>query len=192
MSKIFTIKRGTKRINRIGGSFMRVGIFFGSSTGNTKHVAEVMAFLFSSQHEVVVKDIAETKASDMKGFDLLIWGTSTWGSGELQDDWDFFINNEFDMVDFSGVKIALFGLGDQYGFGDTFVDGMAIIYEKLLHKGVHVLPSYCSAQEYTMTASRGVINGQFVGLALDEDNQQDLTEKRVCEWIKHICNSVEN
>ena len=61
----------------------------------------------------------------------LILGTSTWGFGDLQEDWDAFLGS-LTKMNLTGKTIALFGLGDSSTYSDTFVDGMGIIYRALL------------------------------------------------------------
>ncbi len=159
---------------------MRVGIYYGSTTGNTECVASMIAAEFKD-HEVNVQSIAEAEADSLDGYDLLILGSSTWGSGELQDDWDSFLG-KLDSVDLNGKKVALFGLGDQMGWADTFVDAMGIINEKVTGRGAEVVGK-CPIDGYNFVASRAVVDGCFVGLALDESNQSDLTGSRVKEWV---------
>jgi flavodoxin I len=44
---------------------------------------------------------------------------------------------------------------------------------------------------YNFEASRAVFEeGWFVGLALDEDNQSDLTMDRIREWLEQIAQDV--
>ena len=39
---------------------------------------------------------------------------------------------------------------------------------------------------YNFSESRGVRDGKFIGLALDEDNQGDLTESRIKTWSGQV------
>ncbi|WMI70409.1 flavodoxin [Aminobacterium sp. MB27-C1] len=164
---------------------MQIGIFYGTSTGHTEEVAEQIASLLKRKDDVVLKNVAEARKEDMEEYDFLILGTPTWGYGDLQDDWLSFID-EIDTFDFKNTPVALFGLGDQCGFSDTFVDGMGTIYERLSKKGVAILSSGCSVESYGFNVSKAAIQGEFVGLAIDEDNQPDLTEKRIQEWVEHL------
>ena len=43
-----------------------------------------------------------------------------------------------------------------------------------------------STDGYTFEASDAVVDGKFVGLALDNDNQEDQTESRIDAWVEQI------
>ena len=114
----------------------------------------------------------------------LLWVFQTWGEGELQDDWEDCFGEIQDM-DFSNKKVALFGLGDQDGYPDEFVDALGIMYEELSSKGVNLV-GFTSAEGYEFDESKANIDGQFCGLVIDEDNQGDLTDERISQWCSSI------
>ena len=62
------------------------GIFFGSTTGTTESVAARIAERLGVA-QADVHNVAAASVEDVKKYDLLLLGSSTWGSGELQDDW---------------------------------------------------------------------------------------------------------
>jgi flavodoxin I len=160
-----------------------IGLFFGSTTGNTEDAArQIQAAL--GEDLVSVQDVGQAKADTMKAYDVLIFGTSTWGCGEPQDDWARF-EPELEKIDWSQKRVALFGLGDQYGYGDTFVDAMGMLYEALVAQGAEVIGQW-DGPGYEFTASRAFRDGQFVGLALDADNQPDMTAERVEQWVQGL------
>lgn len=161
----------------------KIGLFWGSDTGNTEKVAEMIANKIGND-AVDVYDIAEIANNDIEKYKLLIFGTSTWYDGELQSDWDSFFDN-LDEIDFSGKTVALFGLGDQFGYGEYFVDGIGILYDKIIEKGATVVGDW-PTEGYDYDESKAERDGKFVGLALDEDNQDDLTEERVQQWLGQI------
>ena len=41
-------------------------------------------------------------------------------------------------------------------------------------------------QGYEHTASKAIRDGYFLGLALDEDNQAELTDERVSAWVEQV------
>lgn len=157
----------------------KIGIFYGSSTGNTEIIAEKLAKLFGSDVELNNIDIVEKK--DIEKYDYLIFGTSTWGVGDMQDDWEDFIE-VLSEVDFNKKKVALFGVGDQVNYAESFVDGMGVIYD-VIYENVDVVGSW-PLDGYTFKESAAVKNGKFVGLALDKENQQDLTDERLKQWVE--------
>ena len=112
---------------------MKTGIFFGTCTGNTEELAEVIQEQLGLESDAV-HDVADITVDDLLNYDFLIIGIPTWHIGELQDDW-YGIYQELDNIDMTGKMIAVFGLGDQYGYGDTFLDGMGILYKKMVERG---------------------------------------------------------
>jgi len=157
-----------------------IGIFYGSATGNTKDAAVQMKSALGDG-AVDMQNIAGATAETMKAFDILIFGTSTWGFGDMQDDWASF-QSELGKVDWTGKRVALFGLGDQYGYADTFVDAMGLLYEALVAQGARVVGAW-AGQDYEFESSCAHRDGSFVGLALDADNQPNLTAARIQQWV---------
>ena len=158
-----------------------LAIIYGSSSGNTKEVAEKISGLIPGS---VLHNVDNFKISDLENYDNLILGTSTWGLGDLQDDWEGFLP-ELKKANLEGKTIALFGLGDSSSYSDTFVDGMWILYETIKAKGCTVIGSV-STNGYTYDASRADNGAQFCGLALDEDNESQLTDTRIADWVREI------
>lgn len=157
----------------------KTAIVYGSSTGNTQSVAEMINSHLNHQADLINVDSA--MASDLNGYEFLFMGTSTWGLGELQDDWEGFIS-QLQSVDLAGKKVALFGLGDADAYSDTFVDGMGTIYRAIANKGCEMV-GMVSVDEYSYDASTAEVDAQFVGLAIEEDNESDKTSERVEGWI---------
>lgn len=161
---------------------MRIGIYFGSSTGTTEDIAGRIA----AQLGVDSNDIHNVSSADPNSaaqYDLLILGTSTWGVGDLQDDWADFKDGLKPYV--SGKKVALFGVGDSDSFGDTFCDGVGELYETYEGAGCTFVGEV-SADGYTYGETRAERDGHLVGLLLDEANQSDLTDSRIAEWVKTL------
>ena len=166
----------------------KIGIFYGSTGGNTESVAQKIQQAFGSVN-ADLHDVAAASADDLQNYDYLILGTSTWGSGDLQDDWDVFIS-ELDKADLSGKIIALFGLGDQDAYADTFTDGMGTIYEKVTQKGAEVR-GFWPVDGYTFDESTAVKDNSFVGLVIDEDNQSEMTDERINAWVEKLKNEMD-
>ncbi len=165
-----------------------VGLFFGSETGNTANAASMIAAELGASN-VEVYNIADCDASFLTSYDNIILGCSTWGFGELQSDWENFLPG-FDSVDLTGKTIALFGLGDQVNYADVFLDAMGTICKKVQERGGTVVGSW-STEGYDFSGSTAVMNGSFVGLALDVDNQDDLTPDRVSQWVSMISSQLQ-
>jgi flavodoxin I len=161
---------------------MASAIFYASSTGNTEIIAKQIAKTLGINN---IYDISNINIEKMNDYDKLIFGASTWGDGDLQDDWDD-AWNEFCKLDFSGKTVALFGLGDQESYSDNYVDAMGTIYEQVAQNGAKVV-GFTSSDGYEHEESKAQqANGDFVGLALDEDNQSDLTHDRIALWCNQI------
>ena len=158
----------------------KIGLFFGTQTGNTESASEEIQKIFGSGL-VELHDVAQADASDFEEYDSLIIGCPTWNIGELQSDWEGLFP-ELDNVDFSGKKVAYFGCGDQVGYADNFLDAIGILEEKITERGGKTV-GYWSTEGYDFDESKAVRNGKFVGLALDDTNQSDLTEQRLKKWV---------
>lgn len=163
----------------------KAGIFYGSSTGNCQIIAELI-HKFLGKKFAEVYDIADADISDLLAYNNIILGISTWGDGDLQDDWKEFIS-KFDTVNLNEKKIALYGLGDQGTYHENFVDGMGILYELLSQKNCSFVGSW-PLNGYHFKHSKAIVDGRFVGLALDEDMQYEYTVPRLKKWIAQLKN----
>lgn len=157
---------------------MKTGIFYGSTTGTTEMVAKKVGALLGAD----VMPAAEI--DKVENYDFVIFATSTWGMGDLQDDW-FGALEILTGKNLSGKKVALIGIGDQASFGDTFVDGMGTIYEEIKDKGI-TLVGKTSVDGYDFSSSKAVVDGEFAGLVIDENNQSELTEERIAAWVEKV------
>jgi flavodoxin I len=161
----------------------KIGLFFGTQTGKTESIAEMIRDEFGSSN-IDLHDMAATDASDFDGYTKLIIASPTWDIGELQSDWDGFFS-EFDKMDFKGKTVAYFGTGDQLGYSDNFMDAVGILEAKITARGGKTI-GYWSTDGYDFTESKAVKDGKFVGLAIDEDNQAELTDERIKMWVAQI------
>lgn len=123
--------------------------------------------------------------ADVAGsYEALILGTSTWGDGELQDDWYDGIK-VLKGMDLSGKTVALFGCGDSESYSDTFCDGMGILFNDLKNSGCRFIGAVPDA-DYTYSSSIAVTDNNFVGLAIDDINESDKTDERVTAWTEKL------
>ncbi|ARV59829.1 flavodoxin [Nostocales cyanobacterium HT-58-2] len=163
----------------------KIGLFFGTQTGNTQTEAEMIQKEFGGESVVTLNDISKAGASDFDDYSHIIIGCPTWNVGELQSDWEYFYDEELDNIDFTGKKVAYFGPGDQVGYPDTFEDALGILEEKISEQGGETV-GYWPTDGYEFTESQALRDGKFVGLALDEENQSDLTEERIKAWVAQL------
>ena len=145
------------------------GIFFGSTTGTTESVAARIAERLGVA-QADVHNVAAASVEDVKKYDLLLLGSSTWGSGELQDDWPGFLD-KLGKEDLSGRRVALFGCGDAGIYSDTFCDAMAEIRDGLASTGC---------------GSRLCQDGEAIGWAVDDSASDAENQMRMELWIAAI------
>ena len=159
---------------------MSVLVVYGSDSGATKAIASRIA----EEINGTAVDIIDATTSDLESCDLLILGSPTYGDGDLQEDWEQNIDT-LKSADLSGKRVALFGLGDQETYPDSFVDALGLLYDEVTMLGAEVV-GFTDIVDFTFTESRGQRDGQFVGLALDEDTQPEHTDARIASWIKQF------
>ena len=72
--------------------------------------------------------------SELDNYEFLILGLSTWFDGDLQSDWEGLFDT-FKRIKFSGKKVAIYGVGDQIGYSEFFVDGIGILGKIVVENG---------------------------------------------------------
>lgn len=164
---------------------MKKVIVYGTFGGATEEVAQDVADALDGAELFEANEVSE---SDLEGLDLLVLGASTWNSGDVPTDMEEFIE-KFAEWNVNIPVAAIFGLGDQDGYGDTFANGMAVIAEALRKKDIKLVGKWPVAG-YNFEASRSQEGEYFVGLALDQDNQYDETADRIETWGKQVLDAV--
>lgn len=144
---------------------MNIGLFYGSSTCYTEMAAEKIRDIIGPElipdRFPVFLNFAEIPGRDAK--------------------------DQLDTLNLEGKIVALYGMGDQLGYGEWFLDALGMLHDKLATKGVKFV-GYWPTEGYEFTSPKPVIaDGQlFVGLALDETNQYDLSDERIQSWCEQI------
>lgn len=170
----------------------RIGLFFASSTGNTRRIAKAIKKRFHDDTMAEALNVNKATPELFASYSRLILGTSTLGAGALPGlstdcmggGWEEFLPR-IGHLDFSGTTIALFGLGNQDKYPDEFVDAMGILHEFFKARGASFAGAW-PADDYDFISSKALADGEFVGLALDQENQKMLTDARVDAWLKLI------
>jgi len=161
-----------------------VGLFYGTQTGRTETVAGTIADVA----DLEATDISEVSASDLAGYDGLIVGAPTWHTGADEQrsgtTWDDYLD-DIKGLDLCGKPVAVFGVGDSMGYGDNFCDAIEELHSTFAAAGAKML-GYVADGDYSHTESKSVSGGKFLGLPLDEDNEDDKTESRVDAWVKQL------
>lgn len=158
----------------------KIAIVYGSSAGATELIAEKIQAFFEYAALFNAKYVS---TEVLKQYDFLIFGASTTGVGELQYDWKILLKS-VKIMDFTDKKVAIFGLGNSTLFSTSFAESIFEIYEALVGK-VEIVGSV-PIDGYIYEKSRAIVNGRFVGLALDEDNEYDETDTRLAAWIQDL------
>ena len=165
---------------------MKIGLFYGSTTCYTEMAAEKIRGIIG-EDLVDIHNVKEAPLSLMADYDLLLLGISTWDFGEIQEDW----NDLWDDIATTPVKgkvVALFGLGDQEGYGEWFLDAMGLLHDELKTAGAQFVGFWPNDDSYEFEASKALTEdqSQFVGLALDEDSQYELSDERIASWVEQV------
>ena len=160
----------------------KTGIFYGSATGTTADVAQRIAARLGIA-DADIHDVAGTAPDTLGAYENLILGSSTWGSGELEDDWYDFADGA-SSLDLSGKKIALFGCGDET-MSDTFCDAVGELFARFKKSGAVFIGEF-PADAYTFTESKATDGNTMRGLLIDEVNHPEMTDDRILKWTEHL------
>ena len=169
---------------------MRIKLIYGSDTGNTELVtADLVKLLNKDDVEVVTVDKVTEK--DWESHINYLLGIPTWYDGELQSDWEDYFE-EFKKINFTDKKVAIFGLGDQIGYDEWFCDGIGILGKVVIENGGKLLGYTQKDSSYDFDESLVLADDSTLyGLALDEDNQPELTNERLKKWVIQIKNEFQ-
>ena len=155
-------------------------VIYGSSTGTCEAIAEKIASKLGCK-ALNVQELNDAIVAENQN---LILGTSTWGAGEMQDDWYDGLKT-LQNADLKGKTIAFFGCGDAWSYSDTFVGGMGELYNGIKDSGARFIGSV-DTTDYKFDDSEAVIDGKFIGLPLDDINEDDKTDSRIDAWLNVI------
>ena len=166
----------------------KIGIFYGSETGTTEKIARRVASLLGVADKDI-HNVEDTRPSAVGDYDILVFGTSTWGSGSMEEDWyDFLAGVE--ALDLEDKEVALFGCGDET-MEDTFCSGVGEIHDRLKETGAKIIAPYDTIG-YTFEHSKAKPGDalEAVGLLLDEVNHPELTETRLRGWTALVADAA--
>ncbi len=137
---------------------MNMGLFYGSSTCYTEMAAEKIRDIIGPEL-VTLHNLKDNSPKLMEQYDVLILGIPTWDlvkSRKLGSHLD-----QLDDLNLEGKIIALYGLGDQLGYGEWFLDALGMLHDKLSTKGVKFV-GYWPTEGYEFTSPKPVIaDGQL-------------------------------
>jgi flavodoxin II len=167
-----------------------IGLFYGSSTCYTEMVAEKIVEELG-ETLVDIHNVANEPIATMEDYNYLILGIPTWDYGELQEDWEN-IWDDIDTLNLTGKTVALFGLGDQDGYPEWFLDAMGYLWAKVCNQGAKTV-GFWPVTGFEFKESKALTPDQqhFVGLAIDDENQFDLTDERIKQWCQQVLREFE-
>lgn len=161
----------------------KTAIIYSFNSNKTAKAAEKIVEAFG---EVTIEKVNAEEIDGKKflSYENLILGVPTWFDGELPNYWDEFVP-ELEDLDLKGRTIALYGLGDQVGYSENFGDALGIMFEILQKNGAKIV-GFTSTEGYSYESSGAVINGEFAGLLLDQENQARLSGSRIKKWVEDL------
>lgn len=153
---------------------------------NTKKTGKIATLIQEGFENPAIEMInAEEITEDIfLSFEHIIMGVATWFDGELPNFWDEFVP-ALEELDLSGKKIALFGLGDQKGYPENFLDGVGIMAKILEEQGA-TLVGFTSSEGYEFESSKALRDDLLMGLAIDFENQGSMNKERVDAWVEQL------
>lgn len=160
----------------------KIGIFYGTSGNTTLGIVDELEFQLRKNDYQTYN--VKAGITEMENYENLILVTPTYGVGELQPHWQKHYE-EFSKIDFSGKIVGLIGLGNQFAFGESFVGSLRVLYEIIVKNGGKVV-GFVSDKEYSHEETTSVIDGNFVGLPIDETNQGSKTPERIMSWLELV------
>lgn len=171
---------------------LNIGLIFGTDTGNTEEVGDKIAAAFVSYGcPMEMINVTEASPEIIESFDFIIMGIPTWDFGGIQEDWEDF-EDQILATQLSGKTVALYGLGDQRGYGDYFVDAMGWLNERVLKAGATVIGEWpTTGYDFEESLAANENKSSFCGLAIDEDQQIELTDDRVNTWVAQLVEQFE-
>lgn len=160
-------------------------VYYSTSTGNTEAVGQYIA----DAAGVSLEEIGDASDDEVKGYTSLIVGAPTWHTGADEQrsgtSWDDFLYDNLPNIDLDNTKVAVFGVGDQEGYGDNYCDAAGELYDLFEAKGCKMF-GLTSTDGYNHSDSKAERDGKFCGLMCDEDNQYDMSDDRAKAWVSQL------
>ena len=167
----------------------KIGVFYGPEKGSTEKVAQMIVDKLGADKADLLS-IEKTTGEEFLKYDKMILGTATIGRDTWDNDhgvrgWDVFLPKMHDLVGIETKTMAIFGLGNHVIYPTMFCDSMATVAEEMKAKGAKLVGSV-ETEGYEFEDSAAIVDGKFLGLPVDEDNEEELTEKRINDWVEQL------
>ncbi len=162
----------------------KIVLLYWGKGGNVERTAKKVYSLFDPD-TIDIFDVVSFDENNLKNYELMILGASTIGAEDWQDakpdnEWNAFFRR-LEKLGQTNIIAASFGLGDQILYPDHFVDGLGVYKEEMDKLNIPIVGQW-STEGYRFTDSDGVNDGMFYGLALDVDNEPELSDERMKSW----------
>lgn len=161
----------------------KIAIVYSFHTHKSKRIAEKVIEGWG-EPKLEPVNAEELTKEVIEKYDYFIMSAPTWFDGELPNYWDEFVP-DLEEMDLKNKKFAIFGLGDQKGYSENFVDAIGILAEILEECGGTII-GHTPVEGYTFEASRAQRGDNFIGLPLDQENQARMTNNRLKAWIEQL------
>ena len=165
----------------------KTALIYWPKKGNVENTAAKIAAYFKND-SIDVFTISQVDINKLPDYDFIIIGGSTIGADNWEDvhtsKWYAFFE-ALKGINLTGKKVAIYGLGDQILYPEHYVDGMAIIRDEFSAAGAEIIGAW-PAEGYEHTESKSQEGDQFIGLALDDDQQPELSNERIDKWIAKL------
>ena len=167
----------------------RIGLFYGSTTCYSEIAAEKIQAQFAPG-VVELHNIKDVPLAASEDYEVIIFGLSTWDFGEIQEDWEAHWD-EISQVNLSGKIVAIYGMGDQIGYAEWFIDAVGMLHDAIAPQQPMRI-GFWPTEGYDFIASKALTadGSLFYGLALDDENQYELTDERLNDWVSQILQEI--
>ncbi|MCD4682317.1 MAG: flavodoxin [Bacteroidales bacterium] len=166
----------------------KVALIYWPEGGNVEAVADKIIEHYGSD-TITKYSIANIRKEDLAESGYWIIGGSTVGSHVWEDADDSNKWNDLfkmlDKIDLGNKIVAFYGLGDQVLYPSHFLNGLGIFQEEFEKRKANIVGQW-PIEGYDFYESEGLKGNHFFGLALDEDNQEELTDERITKWLEII------
>ena len=165
----------------------KTALFFSPAGGSVDKVSHMLGAMIGTD-KVDIIHATEMNKEDLEKYENIILlgstvGADHWDNEVIVDEWvDFF--EAMEDISLEDKKVAIVGLGNSVLYPSHFADGMAVLHDKIIQKNAKVYGKV-NSEAYDFEDSEALDDdGYFCGLAIDEDNEPELTPGRLEKWIQ--------
>ena len=164
----------------------KTALLYSPEGGNVNSVTNKLGEMIGND-KVDIIPVKEVEKEDLNKYDKIILVGSTvgadhWNNEIVVNEWTEFFTKIME-ISFEEKKVAIVGLGNSVLYPSHFADDMAVLYEGIIKQNAKVF-GFVDSKDYDFEDSEAVNDdGFFCGLAIDEDNEAELTTERLEKWI---------